>query len=541
MMRRLLGLSLALALVACAQDRSSPPTSPAPAATGGQGLAPSADGDYVAGQILVRFRPGAPSAALLEPHRASIRREVLFGVEMVDVPKGSERAIAAALQHSPWVEFAEPDYLRTYGTPCASPDGDCTAPNDTYLGYKWDLHNDGTINTPAGTQLAVTAKVDADIDWLEAYDQIGTLTGAARIGIIDTGIMANHPDLIGKVVAGFDFFNDDPDPTDDDGHGTHVAGIAAAHGHNGVGVMGVAWGPNITLVAAKVCGSIGCPSSDVAAGIQFAVANGAHVLNISLGGPFASNTERLALQYARASNVLPFCAAGNGGGAVSYPAAFPECVAVSATDWGDKLASYSNFGPPIELAAPGGDFEHGSGYSYILSTHGHATVQEGGGIAIVMNYLFMAGTSMATPQVSGLAALLHAQGVIDDDAKLARMKATANDLGAPGVDTQFGSGRINVFAAINGIGPPPPPPPPSSTIVLLATKRVEGRRNFADLTWTGAVGLQVEVYRNSSLRTTTANDGAFSDNLGRRARGTFTYEVCEVGGLICSNEASVTF
>src|SRR5688572_31728363 len=164
MMRRLLyHLTLVFAIVACAQDRSAPPTSPEPAATGGQGLAPSADGGYVAGQILVRFRPGAPSAALLAPHGASIRRDVLLGIKMVDVPNGSEHAIAAALQQSPWIEFAELDYLRTYGIPCASPDRDCTGPNDTYLGYKWDLHNDGTINTQAGTQLAVTAKVDADI------------------------------------------------------------------------------------------------------------------------------------------------------------------------------------------------------------------------------------------------------------------------------------------------------------------------------------------------------------------------------------------
>src|SRR5688572_9429916 len=134
---------------------------------------------------------------------------------------------------------------------------------------------------------------------------------------------------------------------------------------------------------------------------------------------------------------------------------------------------------------------------------------------------------MATPQAAGLAALLHTLGITDDDAKLAVMKATADDLGAPGVDNQFGSGRINVFAAINGSGPPPPPP---GDIALTATKRA-GKKKVVDLGWTGAVGAQVEVWRNGALRVTTTNDGAHADNLAGNATGVFTYRVCEVGGL----------
>ncbi|NIP81614.1 MAG: S8 family serine peptidase, partial [Gemmatimonadetes bacterium] len=132
----------------------------------------------------------------------------------------------------------------------------------------------------------------------------------------------------------------------------------------------------------------GCPLSAIADGIVWAVDNGADVLNLSLGGSSGSAAEQTALQYARSNGVLPFCAAGNASGPVSYPAAFPECVAVSATDWGDELASYSNFGPQVELSAPGGDGENADGFSYILSSYNESST----------SYAFVAGTSQASPQ-----------------------------------------------------------------------------------------------------------------------------------------------
>ena len=449
---------------------------------------------------------------------------------------------------------------------------DCTAPSDTYLGYRWDLHNDGTITTAAGQNLANTGAVDADIDWLEAYSQLGAFTGSARIGILDTGILSTHQDLSGKLVAQYDFYSRDGVANDQSGHGSHVAGIAAAKGNNGYGAPGVAWGSNVKLVVARVCGNVGCPTSAIASGIRWAVDNGAHVINLSLGGATGSSTERAALQYARANNVLPFCAAGNGSGPVNYPAAFPECVAVSATNWSDGLASYSSFGPEVELAAPGGDQENGNGYSYILSSYRSNN----------SSYAFMAGTSMATPEAAGLAALLHALGVTDDDAKLARMKATADDLGAPGTDNQFGAGRINVYRAINNlVSPPvnlpsppapqcangadddsdgktdypadpgcssatddsesPDPPPPPVSIQLTVTKRTSWMGSYADLRWSGATGTSVGVFRNGSLRTTTANDGAHSDNVGYRPSGSFRYKVCLTVDSTCSPEVAVTY
>jgi hypothetical protein len=450
--RKFLGLTLLVVAAACSQEQSAP-TSPEPLATGGETLNLSADGQYVLGRLLVRFRPGAPKGTILSAQQARALREILLGIEEIEVPVGYEKAIALALQRTGWVEFAEPDYVRTFGIPCAT--GDCTAPTDTYLGYKWDLHNDGTITNSLDQNLANTGAADADMDWLEAFSQIGSLTGSARIGIIDTGVDQLHPDFGGRVVAGADFVSGNPKPfVDKIGHGTHVAGIAAASGNDGQGVPGVAWGPNITIITAKVCRDNGCPTSAIVDGIEWAVDNGANVLNISLGGPSGSSTEQAALQYARANGVLPFCAAGNESGPVSYPAAFPECVAVSATDWSDNLASYSNFGSQVDLAAPGGDDESPDGYSYILSTGSRKDRYCENSTNC---YLFMAGTSMATPQAVGLAALLHALGVTDDDAKLQIMQDTADDLGPNGNDTSFGAGRINVFAAVVAASGPPGP------------------------------------------------------------------------------------
>ncbi|MFO8174486.1 MAG: PKD domain-containing protein [Longimicrobiales bacterium] len=272
------------------------------------------------------------------------------------------------------------------------------------------------------------------------------MSGSARIGIMDTGIRADHEELVGRVALQHDFFAGDGDAADDNGHGTHVAGIAAANTNNGIGTAGVAFTGTVDFAIAKVCGetgrgpfsSYGCPLDAIADGIVWAVDNGANVLNLSLGGGTGSDTEQAALQYARSNNVLPFCATGNDNGSVSYPAAFPECVAVGATDWSDNRASYSNYGPETELSAPGGDNENADGYSYILSSYYESPT----------SYVFMAGTSMATPQAVGLGALLHVLGVADDDAKLANMKKTADDLGATGWDQYFGEGRINVAAAV---------------------------------------------------------------------------------------------
>lgn len=439
-MKRLTAIAAgALVLAGCQDTREPLAPVAAPEFSAAQAATPTAS-EYVAGQILVRFKPGADRAGVAAAHGASVQRELnLPGIFVLKVAPGRELAAASALSRNPNVEFAEPDYIRTHGVICGT--GTCEPPTDKYFGYKWDLHNDGDLNNSTGAFVVNTGKADADIDWLEAYQQLGAFTGSAIIGVADTGVLPTHPDLVGRVLAGYDFVNNDSDPNDDHGHGTHVAGIAAGLGNDVTGVAGVAYGANIKILPVKVCGPSGCPSSAIVNGIKYAADNGAVAINLSLGGRFGSTSEQQALQYALGKNSLPLCATGNDGSprSISYPAKFPECVAVGATDWNDTRASYSNAGNEIDISAPGGDDEDPNGYSYILSAY-----NDGG-------YVFMAGTSMATPQAAGLAGLLHALGVTGASNIRARLEATADDLGTSGWDKYTGKGRINVYRAINDI------------------------------------------------------------------------------------------
>jgi len=411
--------------------------------------------DIMPGQIIVRFRPGAARSEIAEQNRARKKRDMLLErMEVLEVEPGQEAAVAAQLSKNPNVEFAEPDYITRIG-PCEVSTA-CNLPDGQFFHYKWDLHNTGMVLTQA------TGKVDADIDWSETFDHLdgNNFAGSAVIGVLDTGIRPTHQAFAGKILGGRRFLGDGLPVTnyiDDHSHGTHVAGIAAGVGT--AAVPGVGYGKNIKLLVGKVCNSAGtCPSSATADGIVWMADNGANVINMSLGS-FGGNpdgtgsaAQQTALRYAASKNVLPVCATGNDDakptngytGGVGYPARFPECMAVGATGWSDTKASYSNYGPQIEISAPGGDGNAlGTGNSLIL-----AAVQTGDG-----SYGWKAGTSMATPQVAGLAALLWATGTRDANAIRERLKETADDVEAPGWDNRTGAGRINAYRAITGQNP----------------------------------------------------------------------------------------
>lgn len=459
MKRSFAALALAsLGLAACADD--TPTEAAAPAAK-----APTDPSSYVApympGRVIVRFAAGAVPRGPLSQRMGGVQRMVEeYGAEaeremllprayVLSVEPGTEASVAASLSEEEGVEFAEPDFMITL-IPCET--GDCADPTDFFLARKWDLHNTGSV-TLTGAAPVATGAADADMDWIEAYDALGpTPSGTARIGIVDSGIRATHVEMAGRVVAARNFATGYPaDLIDDrDGHGTHVAGIAGARG---VSASGVAYGEGIQFINAKACerylfadGIVrtSCPTSSSSDAIVWATDQGANVINLSLGGnPTAtagSALQQAALAYARSKNVLPFCATGNDNYfQIAFPARFPECIAVGATNWGDARSSYSNYGAGTEIAAPGGDSGAGFPLGLILSLSNSSDV----------TYSYKSGTSMATPQVVGLAALLFSQGVGDDEAVLARIKETADDLGTPGTDDVFGAGRINVCRALN--------------------------------------------------------------------------------------------
>jgi subtilisin len=265
-----------------------------------------------------------------------------------------------------------------------------------------------------------------------------------KVAVIDSGIDYTHPDLDANFSGGYDFVNDDTDPMDDNGHGTHVAGTVAAEDDN-MGVVGVA--PEASLYALKVLGSGGSGSwSDVIAALQWAVDNGIQVTNNSYGsGQNPGGIVQAAFDNSAAAGILHIAAAGNSGNPkgkgnnVGYPARYDSVVAVAATDKNDNRASFSSTGDQVELAAPGVDIN---------------STKLGGG------YVEFNGTSMASPHVAGTAALVIAAGIADangngliNDEVRQVMNETAEDLGDPGRDSHYGFGLIAAAAAVAAAAP----------------------------------------------------------------------------------------
>ena len=271
-------------------------------------------------------------------------------------------------------------------------------------------------------------RTDAEVATANGAD--GSADGGVDVAIIDTGIDADHPDLEANLGTGRAFVDcrggSCIQPWDDDeGHGTHCAGIAGAVAANGEGVQGVA--PGVTLHAVKVLDKRGSGSfSDVAAGIEYVADQGWDVGSMSLGASSGSSVVRDACEYAQGEGVLLVAAAGNSGpctDCVGYPAAYPEVVAVSSTTDGDALSEFSSTGPEVDLAAPG---------SGVYSTY-----IDGG-------YETLSGTSMACPHVSGAGGMLMADGTPASDA-LTTLKDNAEGIGLG--SNESGAGLLDVAAA----------------------------------------------------------------------------------------------
>ncbi|GIF03680.1 S8 family serine peptidase [Actinoplanes siamensis] len=302
---------------------------------------------------------------------------------------------------------------------------DAPSGTDLYRGHQWDL-----------------AKMRAIEAWHAS-------TGAGvTVAVIDTGVDATNVDLAGKVLTGWDATTDQPGgDVDRHGHGTHVAGTIGAVTGNTIGVSAVA--PDTRILPVRVLGDDGSGyMSDTAEGIVWAADHGAQVINMSLGATTQVGAVSNAVAYARDKGVTVVAAAGNERGAgspVSYPAADAGVVAVAATDSSDQVASYSNAGGYVDVAAPG---------SGIVSTYPSA---------LGRSYASMSGTSMAAPHVAALAALLEAAhpGLGPDRIEQA-IETSAVDLGTPGKDEDYGYGRVDAVAALAAVASSAPTTAPSS-------------------------------------------------------------------------------
>ena len=361
---------------------------------------------FASREILVKFKDGVSEKSIksLNRKKGAKAKETIDEVEVERIQVDPDDSVYEALneyRENPKVEYAEPNYIFTANI----------IPNDYYYAaYQWNMP---IIDAPA------------------AWDSERGDTNNVVVAVIDTGVDLGHPDLDSKIVPGYNFAYGNSDPSDDNGHGTHVAGIIGAESNNGQGIAGVSWGAKIMPV--KVLNSWGSGYlSDVANGIIYAADNGADVINLSLGSSYYSSTLQSAIDYAYNKRVTVVAAAGNGGNStINYPAGCNHVIGVGATDQNDVKASFSTFNSSVDVSAPGvsiaSTWYRGSGYSYALAS----------------------GTSMATPHVAGLAALLLSDDSSrqpDDIEDL--MKFTADDLGSPGRDDYYGEGRINAELAV---------------------------------------------------------------------------------------------
>ncbi len=402
----------------------------APSRTASSSADPSARLTYRSGEVIVKYRAGMKAPAqsqVSDTLRASQGRraetryfdgrfERLQLTSVVDVP-GALKMLAA----DPAVEYAEPNFLRR---PMAA------IPNDPLFPEQWGLQNTGQANFvnggPAGT-------AGADMNLVKAWDSLGfgiadrAGRGNVRIAIIDDGFETSHPDLVDNLIDGYDFADDDSDPSPtsaEESHGTAVAGAAAARGNNGIGIAGAAW--NEKIMPLRFAYDV---ASELRA-LDYARNNGARIVNASFGGPTYSRAERDAISDLNTAGILFVTSAGNQDSNIdisgaSYPAnyALPNVLAVAATNRQDGVASFSNYGSTtVPVAAPG--------LQIVTTTLGGAYTTNG-----------INGTSFSSPYVAGVAALIRDY---HPSATVSEVKARLIESGQVGLDP---SSQVNLRAA----------------------------------------------------------------------------------------------
>lgn len=438
--------------------------------------------EFVPGQILVKAKAGISDTDFskrLSVHGATYRKTLKhINVRVLSVREDQAEAVLSALRNDPEIEFAERDGIARAAF----------VPNDTYVasGSEWHLE-----------------RIQAPQAWNYTSGAAGTI-----IAILDSGVNSAQPDLVGRILPGYDFVSNDGDTTDDFGHGTAVAGTAVAAGNNTIGVAGVAFG--CLALPVKVVDSSGFASySCVAEGIKYAVDRGARVINLSIAGDVPSATLQSAIDYAWSNNVVVVAAAGNNGNTnLQYPAACAHVVGVSATEPDDSLATFSSYGSFVAFSAPGDN---------IWTTQRDLSNPYGA----------WRGTSFASPIVASAVALIAAANPTLSNTRIVSILQTAaDDLGVPGYDPTFGFGRVNVFRAValassepgavvgpgSGTNPPAPPITNSISTGTVSIQIVGLGRVVPDLN-----GKPLQIGKTYTVRAQPSSGQVFAewDGLGR--------------------------
>jgi subtilisin family serine protease len=431
----------------------------------------------VFGEYLIKFKPGSARQAresiLSTQGGKVVDRVAHLDVEVAEFPalKANKNTRAAevivnALKRNPNVEYIEPNYIYTVNF----------TPNDPGRTSQYAWNN------------------------IQAYNAWDVTQGSSStvIAVVDTGIQRTHPDLDAKIVAGYDYVQNDSAPDDGNGHGTHVAGTSAAETNNSTGGAGTC--PNCSLMPVRVLDNNGSGTlANVANGINFAANNGAKVINLSLGGS-GSTTLQQAVDNAWNRGVFLACAAGNSNTSSqtnSYPAAYTNCYAIASTTSTDARSSFSNYGNWVEVAAPGSDI-----YSTWLNS----------------GYNTISGTSMATPHVAGLAGLLASQGLTNAQIR-DRINSTADAISGTGSFWIYG--RINAFRAVSG-GTTPTPTPVTPTPVTPTPTPVPGGEKIVNGGFESGLSPWVQSSSGgySVVDTTNPHAGAYSAYLADYNNGT---------------------
>ncbi|MCO4810356.1 MAG: S8 family serine peptidase [Gammaproteobacteria bacterium] len=419
--------------------------------------------------LFVRFNHGAAAAEVATAHAESkavvIKTSASIGVQLLQVPKGSAQAAVERYRRNPNVEFADLNYRRQLYRPTTTEGTEPGLGIANNFDEQYGLHNTGqqfgaTVDPMFGTLIvpAYQASAGADINAPEAWN-ITNGSSAIGIAILDSGVACDHLDLDGKCLEQVNFVDEHGSTLEDVlAHGTHVAGIAAATTHNSIGIAGV--GRDSSIGSLKTCWEdmslvlygiiIGqCDDDDIIDALMYAANSGRyHVINMSFAGPEFSSTLEAAMNFAWSSGLVLVAGSGNDySQKVMYPAGYANVIGVGATDYHDNLSAFSSFGPWVSVLAPG---------STILSTVPGAPCGQPAGEPSDC-YDYKSGTSMATPHVAGLAALLWAHNPGSSNAQIrSSIESGADSNGALDQNLLAWSqhGRINMVTALGNNSDP---------------------------------------------------------------------------------------